>query len=106
MANESIRLRDTLAQAAHDAFCVPLSEARHFAQGFVDCWVQDHGGSPVYLGKRTTTDDEILADFTGANFAEVCAKHGISQRTLKRKISHRQGQPSGAAPLLDHGDER
>lgn len=93
MANDAIHLRDRLASAAHNAFSIPLRDAKRFAQGFVDGLSRERGGSPLYIGKRTSTDAEILADFNGRNHAEVCEKHGISKRTLQAKV--RAAQQTG-----------
>lgn len=52
--------------------------------------IEKWGGGNIYLPKPRNREKryaEIKEDFTGANHQEVCAKHGISLKTLYRAIS-------------------
>ena len=81
-----IDLKIRLERAIETGLCIPSADAHQLVAGVIGDLVREFGGSPIYIGKRPTTDADVLADFDGSNHAEVCRIHKISRSTLQKKV--------------------
>lgn len=74
-----------------DFLGVDEEKAKAFGQIIADRITEEWGGQSFYLPmnmvrKLKTRDDQIFADYTGDNIAELCMKYKLSRQAIYRII--------------------
>lgn len=93
-SDDFVRFLKLEIETTAQRFGLPAQVARDFARALEEETRRRYGGDQPYVAKVDYSERRaaVLADFTGANHAEVCAKHGINSRTLYNYLRPRREQ--------------